>query len=192
MDLFENLLKLWWYPKKNTLVCKCSCHLFAFDIELFYLLQKTMWLFLVKINGGFWKKFRIRQIILRKRKLLSAWSKFQWEGCLMWKKSKFRAIFYKEMSISFLVCNQFWVCFNTSKGSKLPLTPLSKANRIKFSYSRTDLCQDNCAFFKTLQVGFRSYQILCPQGTWSYFGEGWHQQCSLCQQRETFEIFLQF
>lgn len=170
MGLFENLPKLRCYLKKNTIVCKCSCRLFAFDMELFYLLQRILWLFPVKINGGFLKKkIPINQITLRKRKLLSAWNKFQWEGCLIWKKPKFGVIFYKEMFMSFLVCNQFWVCFNTSKGSKLPLTPLLKANRIKFPYSRTDLCQDTCAFFKTLQVEFRSYQILCPQGKWSYF-----------------------
>lgn len=41
MDSFENLMKLWSYPKKNRLVHKYSClFFFAFDIELFHILQR--------------------------------------------------------------------------------------------------------------------------------------------------------
>lgn len=55
--------------------------------------------------------------------------------------------------------------------------------------SGADLSQDT-SFPRTHQGKFRFYHILCPRVKWSYFWKGWHQQCSFCQQRKTFEFFF--
>lgn len=161
MGPFENRIKLRCYPKKNAAMCVRVHAMFCFWHWVSFI--KIMWFFSCKnewlLSG---KLIKLTKPYKKKKILCLLKYIFQWEACLIWKKLKFGVIFYTEIFVSFLVFSQFWVCFNTSKGTKLPPAALSKANRIKLHYGRTDLCQDTWTSFKTLQVEFRSYQILCP------------------------------
>lgn len=103
MYLFENLMKFWCYPKRNTLICVNVC---AFDIELFSHITKdyaTLFFFWRKLMASSWKKNNSMLTKPHKKKktfyLLKIYS-MRRLLYLAWKKLKFGMIFYVEIFVT--------------------------------------------------------------------------------------------